>query len=99
MTEWATENFSKEEIEAYNKAVNSGDIAIATMAVKGLKGRFDAEVGFEPKRQVKGSASKASSSSYRSVAELEKDMSDPRYKTDSAFRKDVERKLSRSDIF
>jgi len=99
MTAWATENFSKEEIEAYNKAVNSGDVASAMMAVKGLKGRYDAVEGFEPARQVKGSAGKPTTQTYRSVAELEKDMGDPRYKSDPAFRKDVERKLSRSDIF
>lgn len=99
MTAWAADNFSKEEIEAYNKAVNSGDINTANMAVKGLKARFDAEVGFEPRREVKGSTAKAGSTTYRSVAELEKDMSDPRYKNDPAFRKDVERKLARSDIF
>ena len=99
MTAWAAENFTKEEVDAYNKAVNSGDTNIAMMAVKGLKGRYDATVGFEPTRQVKGSSTKTGSSVYRSVAELEKDMSDPRYKNDPAFRKDVERKLSRSDIF
>jgi hypothetical protein len=99
MTEWAAENFSKDEIKAYNDAVNSGNTANAMMAVKGLKAQYEAVVGFEPARQVKGSNATPSASTYRSVAELEKDMGDPRYKTDSAFRKDVERKLSRSDLF
>ena len=99
MTEWAAENFSKDEIKVYNDAVNSGNTANAMMAVKGLKAQYEATVGFEPARQVKGSNATPSASTYRSVAELEKDMGDPRYKTDSAFRKDVERKLSRSDLF
>ena len=99
MTEWAADNFSKEEINAYNEAVNSGSLDMAMMAVKGLKARYEAEIGFEPKREIRGATAKAGSSVYRSVAELESDMRDPRYKNDPAYRKDVERKLSRSDIF
>jgi len=99
MTAWAADNLSEDEISAYNGAVNGGHTASAMMAVKGLKARFDAEVGFEPTREVRGQTAKAGASVYRSVAELEKDMGDPRYKEDAAFRRDVERKLGRSDIF
>jgi len=99
MTSWAADNLSEGEVNAYNTAVNSGNPAAAMMAVKGLKARFDAEVGFEPSRQVKGSTAKAGASTYRSVSELEADMANPKYWNDPAFRKDVERKLSRSDIF
>jgi hypothetical protein len=99
ITSWAADNFSEDEISAYNAAVNSGNTASAMMAVKGLKARYDAEVGFEPSREVRGQTAKAGASVYRSVAELEKDMSDPRYREDPAFRRDVERKLGRSDIF
>ena len=98
MTEWAAENLSETEISAYNKAVNGGDMSTAMMAVKGLKARFDAYAGFEPTRQVRGENAKAGATTYRSIAELEKDMSDKRYWNDSAFRKDVERKLARSNI-
>lgn len=99
MTSWAADNLDQEEINAYNKAVNSGQMDVAMMAVKGLKARFDAEVGYEPARTVTATGAKAGATVYRSVAELEKDMGDPRYKNDPAFRKDVERKLARSDIF
>lgn len=98
LTEWAADNFSKQEIDAFNKAVNSGDLNMTMMAVKGLQARYKAEVGFEPTRQVRGETARAGSHAYRSIAEMEKDMSDPRYKSDPAFRKDVERKLANSDI-
>lgn len=98
MTDWAGENMSKDEVATYNRAVNSGDMNMAMMAVKGLQARYAAEVGFEPQRQVTGENTKASASVYRSLAELQKDMADPRYQRDPAFRKDVENKLSRSDI-
>jgi hypothetical protein len=98
MTDWAADNMSKEEVLAYNKAVNSGDMNMAMMAVKGLQARFSAEVGYEPQRQVTGGNAKSTDAVYRSLAELQKDMADPRYQKDPAFRKDVENKLSRSDI-
>jgi hypothetical protein len=98
MTSWATDNLSADEIKAYNSAVNGGDMASAMMAVKGLKARFEASVGFEPSREVRGETAKAGSSTYRSVSELEADMANPKYWNDPAFRKDVERKLARSDI-
>ena len=98
MTEWASENFSKEEISAYNRAVNGADMDSAMMAVKGLKARFDSVNGYEPERQVRGATAKAGSSTYRSIAELQEDMGNPKYWSDAAFRKDVERKLARSDI-
>jgi len=98
MTKWASDNLQKSEIDAFNRAVNSGDSNVTIMAVKGLKARFDTEVGFEPQRQLKGSTQKASQESYRSIAELQRDMGDPRYKNDPAFRRDVEQKLARSDI-
>jgi hypothetical protein len=99
MTDWASETFSKDEIRAYNAAVNGGDRTAAMMAVQGLKARYEAQVGFEPAREVRGERSTPTSSAYRSVAELQKDMSDPRYQKDPAFRRDVERKLERSSIF
>jgi hypothetical protein len=99
MTQWAADNLSKDEVIAYNRAVNSGDMASAMMAVKGLKARYDADAGFEPSREVRGETAKTGASTYRSIAELEKDMGDKRYWNDPAFRKDVERKLARSNIF
>jgi len=98
MIGWASDSLSQSEIDAYNRAVNSGDVNMANMATKGLQARFKAEAGFEPSRTVKGENVSATAEVYRSLAELQKDMSDPRYQKDSAFRKDVERKLERSDI-
>jgi hypothetical protein len=98
MTEWAAENMSEAEIETFNRAVNSGDKNMAMLAVKGLQAQFSAAEGFEPKRSVSGATAKASANVYRSIAELEKDMGDARYRNDPAFRRDVEQKLARSDI-
>jgi len=97
MTDWASDNFSDADIDAFNEAVNSGNPNMARMAVAGLKARYEGSVGTEPSRSVSGEAP-TGGSAYRSVAEMMSDMQDPRYHNDSAFRADVEAKLQRSDI-
>lgn len=99
LIEWAGENYTPAEIAVFNNAVNGYDTTAMNMAVKALKAQHDATVGFEPSNTVNGqTAVKAGTSVYRSTAEVMVDMGDPRYKTDAAFRKDVEQKLGRSDI-
>lgn len=98
MLSWAADTMSEQEITAYNKAVDSGDMNTAIMAAKGLQARHTASVGVEPKVTLGGN-SPASAEVYESVAQVTADMNDPRYRTDNAFRQKVEQKLGRSNVF
>lgn len=93
MISWAGENFSDDEIAAYNQATQNP--AAARFAVETLKNRFTAAEGYEAPL-VTGGKSAPKVTGYRSNAELARDISDPRYHTDPAFRQDVEAKLARS---
>ena len=98
MLEWAADNYSEAEIDTFNNVVNSGDPSTTKMAIENLQARYNSSgAASEPSRSITGEASGAASA-YRSVAELTRDMADPRYHNDPAFRADVESKLSRSDI-
>ena len=98
MVTWAAANLSKEEIAAYNKAVDSGDVNQAKLAVAGVFQKFDAAGrGGEPSL-LTGAGGKVSGDVYESLAQMQKDMASPEYKTDPAFRKKVEQKIARSDI-
>jgi hypothetical protein len=97
MIQWASQNLSAEEIEAFNATVNSGNVEQAKMAVKGLHARFGSSEGNEP-HLVTGQAG-PSEGVFRSTSELVSAMADPRYKADPAYRADVEKKLARSSIF
>ena len=98
MIDWAGENLSESEIDAYNTAVNNRDFASVELAVNGLKARYASEQGAEPSRIVEGGVANNSGGVYRSLAELMTDMQSPQYRDDSAFRNDVAQKLERSDI-
>lgn len=95
MTQWASQNLGKEEIDAYNAAIGSGNPAQVQFAVKGLQARY-ASNNREPSLMSGGG--KAAPSGFRSVAEVVAAMSDPKYKVDPAYRAEVERKIANSNV-
>ena len=97
MTTWASENLAQDEVAAFDQLIESGNQASILMAVRGLHARYTAADGTP--RLLQGNASNAGTSAFRSLAELTAAMKDPKYKSDPAYRKDVEEKLRVSNIF
>ena len=95
--EWARDNLDQEEIDNYNREVNSGDFIRARNALQSLVYAFQSEVGTEPDL-LGGTISNNSTDVYRSTNEVVAAMDDPRYLSDPAYTKDVEEKLSRSNV-
>lgn len=98
MVDWAKSNLSPSEINAFNAAVSSGNIDQAKLAVLGLQARYTSVNGSEPKKVIGGKAS-TTADVFESTAQLTAAMRDPRYKTDPAYRADVQAKLARSSVF
>jgi hypothetical protein len=96
VVEWAKDNLSKEDIQAFNKVIETGDHAQVKLAVAGLNASFVKAGGAEPSNIKPGS--NGGPSQYGSVAEVMKDMGDPRYQSDPAFRAAVEQKVARSTV-
>jgi hypothetical protein len=94
---WAAQNLKANEIQAFNNAVESGDVDVIKLAVSGLQSRFEAAFGTEPKL-VNGDTGQKTGDAFRSTAELTAAMKDPRYKNDPAYREEVQRRLSHSNI-
>jgi hypothetical protein len=97
MVEWAAANADPKDIAAYNKAIDSGDIDQAKLAVAGMYQKFQQANPEEP-RLIAGSGGRVTGDSYESIAQMQEDMKNPLYKTDPAFRKKVVDKLGRSNI-
>jgi len=96
MTEWAVDNMNQPEKDAFNLAVNSGDMAQAKLAVEALNARYKNMVGVEP--NLVGGRPSESVDTYQSWAQVTTDMKNPAYAKDSAFRATVEKKLGRSKL-
>ena len=97
MVTWAKDALNPQEISAFNKTVNSGDLEAVKLAVAGLKARHDAVNGTEPKL-ISGKAGTDTGGGYSSWAQVTAAMKDPRYTNDPAFRNEVQDKISKSQL-
>lgn len=95
---WAKDNLSPVEIAAFNKIAGGADLTATKIAVQGLKSRYDAAFGSEP-NLISDNLASNGAVGYRSKAEMTKDMADPRYASDPAFRQDVMNKLRVTTAF
>ena len=97
MMEWASNNLSESEKNAYNNAVNNTDVEAIKLAVVGLKARYESANGIEP-TLTKGKASPSTEGGFRSWAEVTEAMADARYTKDIAYQDDVKRKIQNSNL-
>ncbi len=96
MVSWAGSALGENEIAMYDSVMQKGDPAACFFAVQALKSIYQENQGYEG-QMLGGSTAPDMVDAYRSQAEMIRDMSDPRYDTDPAFRNDVMEKLSRSN--
>jgi len=96
MVGWAQENFSEGEIQAYDGALESGNLSTINLALQALYYRYADAVGTEGE-MIQGKAATATEG-FRSQAEVVRAMGDPRYDNDPAYRQDVYNKLEQSNI-
>jgi hypothetical protein len=94
---WAQDNLDQNELEAYNREVNSGDYYRARNALQSLYYAYQDSEGFEG-QLMGGKLSANSSDVFRSSQEVMAAMSDPRYLQDPAYTQDVQDKLIRSEV-
>jgi len=97
MSDWAGQNLTETEKQAYNTAVNSKDLEAVKLAVVGLKARYAQSTGSEP-TLVEGKASPSAEQGFASWAQVTQAMSDPRYAKDPAYQAEVKNKLANSKI-
>jgi len=97
MVDWASKNMTDGEKQAYNKAVNSGDMDTVKLAVNALKGQFERANGIEP-TLVTGKAQPTAEQGFESWAQVTEAMSNPRYAKDIAYQNEVKNKLANSNL-
>ena len=95
LMEWAANNLNKEDTKNYDDVLATGNKTAIKFAVKALMGQYEDANGRDSKI-VTGKESPQES--YRSMAEVVRDMNKPEYTQDQAFRDDVLRKLSTSNL-
>ena len=97
MLDWASDNFSKHEVNMYDNVMASGNASAIFFAVQALQARYGEGVGTDGET-LTGRGAGSNDDSFQSQAELVAAMADPRYDNDPAYRKDVMRRLENSDV-
>lgn len=97
MLTWAEQNLSTDEQAAYNSMVESGNLAQAKVAAKGLYAQM-VSAGGKPPTITQGGTKGPSVQPFGSTAQITKAMSDPRYANDPAYRQEVQNRISMSNV-
>lgn len=97
MSQWAAANWSKEELTAYNDAVDSGDVGKAKLALRGLQAAYQAANGAAP-QLIQGDGTITQVAGFASKYDMREAMSDPRYGKDPAYTREVELKTMMSNF-
>ena len=99
MSEWAGENLSDGDLDAFNTIVESGSVEQARVAVKGLYAQFLAAGGKGPSLVQGSTSGDGGVKPFGSTAQVTEAMRDKRYATDPAYREQVEKRMAVSSIF
>ena len=97
MLDWASDNFSEDEIKMYDGVMESNNPSAIYYAVQALQARYNDSVGSDG-QTLTGRGAADTDDSFKSQAELVAAMSDPRYDRDPAYRADLMRRLENSDV-
>ena len=99
--QWAGENLTKDEIAALDVQLTSTNPAIVKQGATALQAKYAAGADIIPEVTIHGDgATNQGGTSFSSSADMQKAMSDPRYKNDASYRAEVAGKISRSeDLF
>ncbi|MDX0260514.1 hypothetical protein GOC60_04725 [Sinorhizobium meliloti] len=97
MFAWASTSMTSAEIDAYNASFANADVTAAELAIRELKGKYEAANGRDGSL-LNGKNLGSAADVFGSWAEVTKAMSDPRYGKDPAYNAKVEQKLARSKL-
>jgi hypothetical protein len=95
VSQWAGENLSPQKMDAFNEMLGSRNPEVVKAAVETLHHLFEEDQG---PQLISGSGLGSDPGDvFRSHAEIQRAMSDPRYEKDPAYRAEVANKVLRSD--
>ena len=97
LVQWAGDSLPQNEVDAFNRALESANTQDSLFAIKSLNAQYQLANGSTP-NLIQGTTGTASSGSFSSLAQMSEAMKDPKYQTDSAFREEVAKRISSSNL-
>lgn len=99
LVKYAGENLSEAEVTAYNKALDSKDVEKVSLYLENFKLKSGTTNSVKPSTKTGGKASGSTGGGvkpFKSQAEAQKAMDDPKYLRDEAYTKEVEQRVFKS---
>ena len=97
VVKWATDNLSDAEINAYNKALDT-DVNSAKLSLQGIYAKYQSQNSSNEPNLTQGQTVSGRTDVFNSTAEIVNAINDKRYEVDTAYRRNVEEKLKRSNV-
>ena len=96
LVEWAGNTLPQNEIDSFNRALESPNNQDGLFAIKSLHAQY--QLANNTPNLIQGSTGTSGSDGYKSLIQMSEAMRDPRYNSDPAFREEVTRKLEASNL-
>jgi hypothetical protein len=93
LVRWASNSLDAERVNAYNQALEQGDMPAIINQLKGMQFDYMQQNGYEP-RLTAGRAPAQDVKAFSSRYQVEQAINDPRYQADAGYRQDVERRIA-----
>ena len=93
LVRWASNSLDAERVNAYNQALEQGDMPAIINQLKGMQFDYMQQNGYEP-RLTAGRAPVQDVKAFSSRYQVEQAINDPRYQVDAGYRQDVERRIA-----
>tara|TARA_R100001463_G_scaffold26374_1_gene61857 strand:- start:10256 stop:10999 length:744 start_codon:yes stop_codon:yes gene_type:complete len=97
VVKWATDNLSDAEINAYNNALDT-DVNSAKLSLQGIYAKYQSQNSNNEPNLTQGQTVSGRTDVFNSTAEIVNAINDKRYEVDTAYRRNVEEKLKRSNV-
>ena len=96
LIKWAGDALPQNEIDAFNRALESPNNQDSLFAIKSLNAQY--QLANNTPNLIQGTTGTSSSGSFSSLAQMSEAINAPKYKNDPAFREEVSRKLAASNL-
>jgi len=97
LKEWTQKNVPDETLKAFDKILDTQDPTMIKVAVQGFAAQMREAEGYEPSL-INGRSPTSATNTFKTAAEIQTAMSDPRYNRDEAYTQSVYNRLKDSTV-
>ncbi|AZC49492.1 Phage capsid and scaffold [Pseudomonas chlororaphis subsp. piscium] len=98
LQEFAASNLSAQEVASFNRAIESDDLGVIGLMLKGIQAKYTTKHGTKGKPVIGATTGTPKAQGFKDNSEMVKAMSDKRYGRDAAYTNEVIQKVAASNI-